>query len=128
MFRVQPGAANELHLGDLMLAPVPPAPNDPLEPFIDRVTGSAVVAYLELHSNGKAPRPDAVRVHIAAQGGANPLVSAAAPMAGQDGGWSIARATLPTTALVPGSYVARAEIIVRGSVVARTDRPFTIAP
>jgi VWFA-related protein len=127
VFRVQPGAANELHLGDLMLAPPPAAPSDPLAPFIDRVTGSAVVAYLELHSNGKAPRPDAVRLHLTAHGSAEPIVTAAATMAGQDGGWSVARATLPIAALAPGGYIARADIIVRGSVVARTARPFTIA-
>ena len=128
VFRVQPGAANELHIGDLMLAPPPVAPTDPLQPFIDRVTGSSVVVYLELHSNGRAPRPDEVRVQIAAPGSTAALVSAAATLAGQDGGWSVARATVPIAALAPGAYVARAEIIVRGGVVSRTDRPFTIVP
>ncbi len=126
VFRVQPAAANELHLGDLMLAAPPASPNDPLEPFIDRVTGSAVVAYLEMHGSGRAPRPDAVRVHIAASAAGEPLVSAAATTAVQDGGWSMARATLPIGGLPPGAYVARAEIVARGAVVGRTVRPFTI--
>ncbi len=127
VFRVVPTAANQLHLGDLMLAPPPAAANDPLDPFIDRVSGTTVMAYLEMHSHGRAPRPDAVRVHIAASGAADALVSAAATLSGQDGGWSVARATLPIGVLAPGSYEARAEILVRGSVVSRTVRPFTIA-
>ena len=128
VFRVQPAAANELHLGDLMLAAPPASPNDPLEPFIDRVTGSAVVAYLEMHGSGRAPRPETVRVHIAASAAGDPLVSAAATTAVQDGGWSMARATLPISGLPPGAYVARAEIVARGAVVGRTVRPFTIVP
>jgi VWFA-related protein len=128
MFRVLPAAANELHLGDLMLAAPPASPSDPLEPFIDRVTGSAVVAYLEMHGSGRAPRPEAVRVHIAATSSGDPLVSAAATTSVREGGWSMARATLPIGALPPGAYVARAEIVVRGAVVGRTARPFTIAP
>jgi VWFA-related protein len=127
IFRVVPAAANELHLGDLMLAAPPASPSDPLEPFIDRVTGSAVVAYLEMHGSGRAPRPEAVRVHIAASASGDPLVSAAATTAVQDGGWSMARATLPIGALPPGAYVARAEIVARGAVVGRTVRPFTIS-
>jgi len=126
MFRVQPAAANELHLGDLMLAAPPASANDPLEPFVDRVTGSAVVAYLEMHGSGQAPRPEAVRVHIAASESGAPLVSAAATTSVRDGGWSMARATLSIAALPPGSYVARAEIVARGAVVGRTVRPFTI--
>ena len=126
IFRVVPAAANELHLGDLMLAALPASPGDPLEPFIDRVTGSAVVAYLEMHGSGRAPRPEAVRVHIAASASGDPLVSAAATTAVQDGGWSMARATLAISALPPGAYVARAEIVARGAVVGRAVRPFTI--
>jgi hypothetical protein len=128
IFRVQPAAANELHLGDLMLAALPVSANDPLEPFVDRVTGSAVVAYLEMHGSGRAPRPEAVRMHIAASASGEPLVSAAATTSVRDGGWSMARATLPIAALPPGAYEARAEIVSRGAVVGRTTRPFTIAP
>jgi VWFA-related protein len=127
MFRVQPAAANELHLGDLMLAALPASANDPLEPFIDRVTGNAVVAYLEMHGSGRATRPDAVRVHIAPTAAGDPLVSAAATVLSRDGGWSMARATLSIDALPPGAYVARAEIVTRGAVVGQTTRPFTIS-
>ena len=127
MFRVQPAAANELHLGDLMLAVPPASASDPLEPFIDRVIGDAVVAYIEMHGSGRAPRPEAVRVHIAASASAEPLVSAVATTAIGEAGWSTARATLKIAALPPGAYVARAEIVARGAVIGRAVRPFTIA-
>jgi VWFA-related protein len=126
VFRVQPSAADQLHLGDLMLAAPPARPADPLEPFVDRVSGSAVLAYLELHSNGRAPQPDSVRVSIAPGGAAEAAVSAVASLSRQEGGWSVARATLPIGALAPGAYVARAEIIVNGTIAGRTSRPFTI--
>ena len=127
MFKVQPAAADQLHLGDLMLAAPPASANDPLEPFIDLVTGSAVVAYLEMHGSGQAPRPESVRVLIAASASGEPLISAAATTSVRDGGWSMARATLRIAALPPGTYVARAEIVARGVVVGRTVRPFTLA-
>lgn len=128
VFKVQPAAADQLHLGDLMLAAPPASPRDPLEPFVDRVSGASVVAYLEIHGGGNAPRAEAVRVHIAASDAATPLVSSAAVLTAQQGGWSIARATLPLTALTPGAYVARAEIIIGGAVAGRAVRPFTIEP
>jgi hypothetical protein len=67
-----------------------------------------------------------VRMHIAASAVGDPLVSAAATTSVHDGGWSMARATLPIAALPPGAYEARAEIVARGVVVGRTVRPFTI--
>ncbi len=127
-FRVRPGAANQLHVGDLMLAPPPATQQDPLEPFIDRVSGASVVAYLETHSSGTAPRPDAVRVHIARQDSDAPLASGRSSVSIRDGGWAMARTLVPIADLPPGSYVARAEILAGGSVVAHTIRPFTIAP
>ena len=126
IFRVQPAVPNQLHLGDLLLAAPPASAGDPLEPFIDRVTGRAVVAYLEMHGSGRAPRPEAVRMHIASSASGEPLVSAAALTSVDDGGWSNARATLPIAALPPGAYVARAEIVSGGAVVGRALRPFTI--
>ena len=126
MFRVESAADNELHLGDLMLAAPPASATDPLEPFIDRVSGSVMVAYLEIHGSGRAPRPETVRVHIAASATSEPLVSAAATTSAGGGGWTMARATLSIAALPPGTYVARAEIGARGAVVGRTVRPFTI--
>jgi hypothetical protein len=125
-FRVQPGAANQLHVGDLMLAPPPASPNDPLEPFIDRVSGGRVVAYLETHSSGNASRPDAVRVHITPSASADTVATGRSSVSVRDGGWAMARTLVPIGTLPPGSYVAHAEILAGSTVVARTARPFTL--
>jgi len=127
-FRVQPGAANQLHVGDLMLAPAPASPHDPLEPFIDRVSGGHVVAYLETHSSGSAPRPDAVRVHITRSASTEAVAAGRSSVSVRDGGWAMARTMVTIGHLPAGSYVAHAEILVDGAVVARTARPFTRAP
>jgi VWFA-related protein len=124
-FRVRPGATDALHVGDLMLAPPPASPNDPLEPFIDRVSGASVVAYLETHSGANAPRPDAVRVHITASDAV--VATGRSSISVRDGGWAMARTIVPIATLPAGSYVARAEILAGGAVVARTARPFTIS-
>ena len=127
-FRVQPGAANELHVGDLMLAPPPASPKDLLEPFIDRVSGASVIAYLETHSSGSAPRPDGVRVHITRSGSEAAIATGRSSVAVREGGWAMARTLVPIANLAPGPYVARAEILSGSTVVARTARPFTLVP
>ena len=40
--------------------------------------------------------------------------------------WAVARAVLPTAALPPGRYVAHAEVMSAGHLVARMARPFSI--
>jgi VWFA-related protein len=126
-FRVRPGAADALHVGDLMLAPPPASSDAPLEPFVDRVDVPNVVAYLETHSNGGAPRPDAVRVQITAAASTTVLATGRSSVSVRDGGWAMARTIVPIGSLPPGPYLARAEILAGGSVVARTARPFTIS-
>jgi VWFA-related protein len=125
-FRVQPGAANELHVGDLMLAPPPASPRDPLAPFVDRVSGASVVAYLETHSSGSAPRPDGVRVYVTQSGSEAAIAAGRSSVAVRDGGWAMARTVVSIAKLPPGPYVAHAEILAGGAVVARTARPFTV--
>jgi VWFA-related protein len=123
-FRVQVPSAGDLHLADLMLAPPPVPAEAALEPFVDRVTGGSVEAYLEMHATA-GPVPDAVRIHVARGAAGTPLVSAAARVTIRDGRWVIARATLPLTGLAPGGYLARAEVAAGGAVVGRVARPFT---
>ena len=125
-FRVQPCAANELHVGDLMLAPTPASPKEPLQPFIDRVSGASMIAYLETHSIGSAPRPDAVRVHVTRADSDAAVASGRSSVSVRDGGWAMARTLVPIANLAPGSYVARAEVLAGSTVVARTARPFTV--
>jgi hypothetical protein len=126
-FRVQPGAANQLHVGDLMLAPPPSSPQDPLEPFVDRVRGSSLIAYLETHSGGGAPRPDAVRVQIMPQDSTKVVAAGRTSVSWREGGWAMARTIVPIASLPAGQYVAHAEILSGGIVVARTARPFTLS-
>ena len=127
-FRVQPGAANELHVGDLMLAPLPASPTEPLQPFIDRVSGASLIAYLETHATGSAPRPDAVRVRVTHADSEAAVASGRSSVSVRDGGWAMARTLVPIANLAPGSYIARAEVLAGSTVVARTARPFTVAP
>jgi hypothetical protein len=125
-FRVRPGAANELHVGDLMLAPPPASPADPLAPFVDRVSGTSVIAYLETHSSGSAPRPDAVRVQITPHGSERVVAAGRSSVSVRDGGWAMARTVVSLASLPPGAYVARAEILAGSAIAARTARPFTL--
>ncbi|HET9706221.1 MAG TPA: VWA domain-containing protein [Vicinamibacterales bacterium] len=126
VFRVQPPTPDAMHVGDLLLAPVPPAPDAPLSPIVDRISGEAIVAYLELHAAAAGPRPDEVRFSVARDAGEPPVVAATAAVTVREGVWGIARATLPIASLASGRYEARAEILAAGAVAGRVIRPFTI--
>ena len=120
-------AAEGVRVSDLILAPPPARPGDALEPYVDRVSASRVVAYLEMHASERERSPDAVRIVITRVDGADPLVTVAAEVsrpASQE--WAVARALVPTAGLPPGRYVARAEVVATGRVIARVPRPFTI--
>jgi hypothetical protein len=119
--------AEGVRVSDLILAPPPARPDDRLEPSIDRLTGSTAVAYLELHPQEHGRLPDAVRIVMTRGEIASAMVTVAADIVAQDGGWAIARAVVPTTQLPPGRYVAHAEVIANGRTIARVARPFTIA-
>jgi VWFA-related protein len=127
-FTARLAEAAGIRVSDLMLARVPARPNDALEPLIDRVTTSAVVAYLELHAQDRAALPDTVRIVVTSAGDDRPLVVVPATLARADAAWAVARATVPLAALPPGSYVARAEVMSASAIVARVVRPFTVAP
>jgi hypothetical protein len=118
--------AEGVRVSDVILAPVPAQPSDPLEPLIDRVSGSAVVACLEMHAEDRGRLPEAVRVVISRGALGSELVTVAADVTRRDGGWAIARAVVPTVDLQPGPYVARAEVVANGRTIARVARPFTI--
>jgi VWFA-related protein len=127
VFRVQPPTADAMHVGDLLLAPVPSTLDAPLSPIVDRIGGDAMVVYIELHAPASGPRPDAVRFVVARGAGEPPVVAATAAVTAREGAWGIARATLPIASLPSGRYEARAEIIAAGAVAGRVVRPFTIA-
>ena len=125
VFRVQPPTPDAMHVGDLLLAPPPATSDAPLSPIVDRISGDAMVAYLELHAAAAGPRPDAVRFSVARAAGDPPLVASTAAVSAREGAWGIARATLPIAGLPSGRYEARAEIVVAGAVAGRVVRPFT---
>ena len=119
--------AERVSLSDLILAPLPARPGDALEPFIDRVTGSRVMAYLEMRASERLP--DAVRIVITRGETDGAVVTVAAEVTPPDkggGGWAVARAVVPTAGLAPGRYLARAEVVAGGRTIARVPRPFTI--
>ena len=126
VFRAELAGDRNLRVGDLMLA-LPAPPGVPLEPLVDRASGSAIVAYLELRAVSTAALPETVRVHVSRSASDAALVTATAELSTRPGGLAIARASLPIGSLLPGSYVARAEIVVAGVVTRRVRRPFTIA-
>ena len=122
--------ADRVSLSDLILAPLPARPEDALEPFIDRVTGSRVMAYLEMRANERERLPDAVRIVITSGETDGAVVTVAAEVTPADkggGGWAVARAVVPTAGLAPGRYLARAEVVAGGRTIARVPRPFSIA-
>ena len=101
---------------------------DALEPFIDRVSGPRVMAYLEMHASERERLPDAVRIVITRgeTGGALVTVAADVTPDTRGGSWAIARAVVPTAGLAPGRYLARAEVVAGGRTIAHVPRPFTI--
>ena len=124
-----------VRLSDLILAPAPSRPADPLQPLIDRVTSSPVVAYLEMHAADAAQLPDAVRILVSREGDASSVMTIDADVNRPRGDvrsidagaqLAIARATIPAVKLRPGAYVARAEVSMNGRALARVSRPFTI--
>jgi hypothetical protein len=124
-------ASRGVRVSDLMLAPPPLAPRDPLEPSIDRITTATVMAYLELVASPGQPLPDVVRVAVEPEAGGASLstVTAALSRATEDGPaglWAVARAVLPTAALPPGRYIARADVLSGGTLVTQVARPFSI--
>jgi hypothetical protein len=110
-----------------MLARVPARPQDPLDPLIDAVSGNAVVAYLELHADNGVALPDAVRIVVTGATNERELITVPATVTKADATWAVARATVPLVSLARGAHVARAEVLSAGAIVARVERPFTVA-
>lgn len=125
VFRARLEGTSELRVGDLMLAPVPATPAAALSPIVDRVSGDAVVAYVEFQSTRDASVA-VVRIEIARAPSDQPLVSVVALVSPAADGWMTARAVIPIAGMAPGAYLARAEIDSPGVPTGRVTRPFTI--
>ncbi|MFA5910508.1 MAG: VWA domain-containing protein [Vicinamibacterales bacterium] len=126
-----------VRISDLMLAPLPARPRDPLEPLVDRVSPGNVIAYLEMLAAAREQLPNLVRIVVVPEDGGDSLVAVTADLTAPGaarslekgiatGALSIARAVLPTATLRPGRYVARAEVLFGDTVVTRVARPFSI--
>ncbi|HXG86863.1 MAG TPA: VWA domain-containing protein [Vicinamibacterales bacterium] len=113
-----------VQVSDLILAPPPTRPNAPLDPVIDHVRASALVAYLEMHAGTDGVLPDAVRVVISDQ--QTELLTIAANVTDSRRGWAVARAVVPLTSLSPGRYLARAELMLSGKSLTTVSRSFLI--
>jgi hypothetical protein len=125
-FGAQLAEHDGVRVSDLILAPVPSRPEAPLEPLVDRVHDSRVMAYVELYASDARPLRDAgVQVEITGDSGAS-LVTVPAEIVRRDARWAIARAVLPLNGLAPGRYLARAQISTAGRPLTRVARPFSI--
>jgi hypothetical protein len=113
-------------VSDLILAPVPPQPEAPLQPLVDRAPDRRLVAYLELYADEGGPLREAtVRVVVGGET-ATPLFTVSADVSRRDARWSIARAVLPIETFPSGRYLARADISIAGKPLRQVVRPFTV--
>lgn len=119
-----------LEVSDLILAAVPARDDIPVEPMVDRAPPDRLLAYLELYDTGSSgPLADtAVQLEIARTEEDAALVSSPAVIRRTGQGLLVARGVLPLTALEPGRYVARADILVAGRPVTRILRAFRVDP
>lgn len=127
-FAAQIERGPEIRTSDLILAPVPANPGDPLQPIIDRVAVTRLVAYLELQAFDPLRLDGAeVRVDIADATGAI-RASGRGTIASTDGTWGVARLEIPIVRLAPGRFVAEARIVAGTREIGRIARPFTYDP
>ncbi len=127
-FGAQVAVSEGLRVSDLMLAEVPPRPDAPMQPLIDRVADGRLLAYLELYADESRPLRDArITIDVARADAARALLTVPADVSRRDARWSIARAVVPVQDLPPGRYIVRADIAIAGRPLKRVARPFTIA-
>lgn len=121
-----PAPAGGVRVSDLILAPVPPRPELPLHPIVDRVDEARVTAYLELYAPGAGALPSVtVALSIHALTADVPLASFASDVRRHGEQWATARATLALDRLEAGPYLAVARVLADGVELARVSRPFT---
>jgi VWFA-related protein len=116
-----------LLVSDLILAPVPPTREAPLQPLVDRVDDSRMVAYLELSAAPNQTLADVgVQFEIRTEEMTSTAVDAAAEVSPRAGRWARARAELQLETLPSGRYVAIARVMHAGREIARVSRPFRV--
>jgi hypothetical protein len=116
-----------IRLSDIIIAPLPKAPEQPLEPYVNRVQPGDIVVNLELYADD-GPSLDGARMEmdIAPQGSGAVVRSRAAELTRRDARWAIGRARFSLADLPPGLYVARVRLTLDGRAPLVIERPFTI--
>jgi VWFA-related protein len=121
--------APAFRISDLIVAPEPEEPSQPLEPIVERLHGQRAAVYVELYTAAESPLTGvSARMEIASEGSEKALLAGDAAIVQQGERWGIARSVLPVGTLAPGRYVARAIITPAGGAVPiRLERPFVLA-
>jgi VWFA-related protein len=127
-FTASLAAETAVRVSDLMLAPEPAAPTDPLQPFVDEVTAARVVAYVELYGDPAALDDARVTIAVTPDGSEQDALAVVADVRRQDTGMAVARIAVALDGVTRGRYVASARIAVRGEAEYRVARPFTYEP
>jgi VWFA-related protein len=115
-----------VRMSDLMVAPVPAAPQTPLDPIVDRTTESRVSAYVEIYAADAQPLSNIqVKFEIVASGGTSALLSQEGRVEKHGTRWADARTEFSLETLPGGSYLAIARVMDGSRELARATRPFT---
>jgi len=113
---------------ELMVARVPPGPNVPLDPVVDRTGDDAVLAHLELYPEaGTSLRAVDVTITVRPAARSATVLTRLAAISTRSERHGIARAILPIQHLEPGRYVVRAEVTDDGKSVGFVERTFAVA-
>ena len=117
-----------VRISDLIVAPPPSSPAQPLEPVVDHVNAAALVVNVELYANEAGPLDAAAVLFeiVSAPGAGVVRLSRPAEVTRRDARWAIARAAFAVGELPSGAYVARVRLAVAAGPPLIVERPFTI--
>jgi VWFA-related protein len=116
-----------VQISDLILAPIPPKPDVPLHPVVDRVEDTRMVAYLELAAQAARPLTDVqVRFELIGENDTTRRAELAGDVVASGSLWASAQKVMPLAGLPAGRYVVVARVLSGERELARIARPFTI--
>jgi hypothetical protein len=120
---------SDMRLSDVILAPVPHAPDAPLEPLIDRIDATRLSVYLEAYAAGPDPLADLqVSFDIVPADALTPILTQSATVTRHGTRWAAARAELALDGIATGPYLAIARVTDGSRELARAARRFTRTP
>jgi VWFA-related protein len=116
-----------LPTSELMLARVPPNPNVPLDPIVDRTADPRVVAHLELYPEAsQSLREVDVTFVVRPAQRREPVLTMPAAISTRSVRHGVARAVLPLQNLPAGRYILRADVVDAGRSVGSAERAFVV--